>query len=206
MRSFGKLLVSTALVASLSLVAEGISLADPVSDEARFVQRINQDRANSGLGPLSADGPLVGAARNQSSRMAGSGSIFHNGNLPNEVPGGWESLGENVGSGASVDDLHASFMNSPSHRANVLGGFDRIGVGIVMSGSTYFVTEVFWKTISAPAAVSSVAAAPTTKLVKKCRKVRGRMVCKTRKVKVRKAKLRKGKIKARRSRSRSRRR
>lgn len=186
MRGFRKILVMSALVASLSLVAEGVSLADPVSDEGRFVQLINQDRANSGLGPLSVDGPLVDAARNQSSRMASSGTIFHNSNLPGEVPGGWQSLGENVGTGATVDDLHAAFMNSASHRANVLGAYDRIGVGIVMSGSTYFVTEVFWKTASAVAS-ASVSAAPAASTVKKCRKVKRRTICTKVKAKSRKA-------------------
>lgn len=188
MRGFRKILVMSALVASISLVAEGVSLADPVSDEGRFVQLINQDRANSGLGPLSVDGPLVDAARNQSSRMAASGMIFHNSNLPGEVPGGWQSLGENVGTGSSVDELHAAFMNSPGHRANVLGNYDRIGVGIVMSGSTYFVTEVFWKTVSAAASASAASASPAT--VKKCRKVKKRTICTKVKAKSRKAKVR----------------
>lgn len=190
MRGFRKILILMAMVASISLVAEGVSLADPVSDEARFVQLINQDRANSGLGPLSGDGPLVGAARNQSSRMAASGTIFHNSNLPGEVPGGWQSLGENVGTGATVDDLHAAFMNSPGHRANVLGNYDRIGVGIVMSGSTYFVTEVFWKTASASAPASASAAPAPAASVKKCRRVKRRTICSKVKAKRRKARRR----------------
>lgn len=187
MRGFRKVLILMAMVASMSLVAEGVSLADPVSDEARFVQLINQDRANSGLGPLSVDGPLVDAARNQSSRMAASGTIFHNSNLPGEVPGGWQSLGENVGTGATVDDLHAAFMNSPGHRANVLGNYDRVGLGIVMSGSTYFVTEVFWKTASASAPASASAAPAPAASVKKCRRVKGRTICSKVKAKSRKA-------------------
>lgn len=186
MRKFRKLLVVAAIMSSFGLIAEGVH-ADPATDEDLFVQSINASRAAHGLGPLSVDGSLVAAARAQSGRMAGAGTIFHNGNLPNEVPGGWQSLGENVGTGDSVDGLHQAFMNSPSHRANVLGDYDRVGIGIVMVGAQYYVTEVFWKT--AAAAPAQVGQAPTASgVVKSCRRVRGRTIC--RKVRKRVAKKR----------------
>lgn len=186
MRRIRKLSVLMAMVAALGLMAEGVS-ADPASDEDRFVQLINASRAGNGLGPLSVDGALVGAARSQSQRMASAGTIFHNQNLPNEVPGGWQSLGENVGTGGSVDSLHDAFMSSPGHRANVLGDYDRVGIGIVMVGAQYYVTEVFWKTAAAPAPTVAPAAAAGP-VVKACRRVRGRTICK--KVRARRAKRR----------------
>ena len=173
MRKSRKWLVMAAMSALIAMLAEDVASADTFSDEDRFVQLINSARAGSGLGGLSVDGSLVNSARAQSSRMAASGSIFHNSNLPNEFAGqNWASLGENVGMGSTVDDLHQAFMNSESHRANILGNYDRVGIGIVMSGSTYFVTQVFWKTQSTPTA-GAASATPT----KVCRRVRGRTRC-----------------------------
>lgn len=172
MRKQRKWLVIVAMSAMFGMLVEDVAVADTFSDEDRFVQLINSSRAAHGLGSLSVEGSLVNSARAQSSRMAASGTIFHNGNLPNEFAGqNWASLGENVGVGSTVDDLHNAFMNSQSHKANILGDYDRAGVGIVMSGSTYFVTQVFWKTRATPTAS---AASTTTKV---CKRVRGRVRC-----------------------------
>jgi cysteine-rich secretory family protein len=185
------LLVSSALIV-FGLLAENAS-ADQFSDEDRFIQLINSDRAASGLPGLAMDGTLRDLARRHSGEMAGAGQIFHNSGLASQVPGGWSAIGENVGVGGSVDGLHAAFMNSSGHRANVLGGYDKAGIGIVMSGSTIYVTEVFWKSASSPAAaapapqapapvaksVAAPAAAPAAARSKmKCRKVGRRVKCK----------------------------
>jgi hypothetical protein len=64
-------------------------------------------------------------------------------------------------------------MDSPGHRANVLGDYDRVGIGIVFDGATIFVTEEFWKT-AAPAPVVKKAS------VKKRRVARSRKVTRKR--------------------------
>lgn len=56
----------------------------------------------------------------------------------------WTSVGENVGVGSSVDQIHDAFMSSSSHRSNVLGGdFDLVGIGVISSGGQLWVTVVF---------------------------------------------------------------
>ena len=173
MRRVRGLFVLMAMTVMFCLVAEDFALADPITDEGRFVEIVNAHRPNVGLAPLTVDAALVASARSHSQRMASSGTIFHNQNLPNEFAGqNWAALGENVGTGGSVETIMDALMNSPAHRANILGDYDRIGVGIVMVGATYYVTQVFWKTSSGPAT-----ATVTTR--KSCRKVRGRTVCKT---------------------------
>jgi hypothetical protein len=178
---------------AVSLMAETASTIEATdflqlnpAGEDRFYQLINESRAAAGLPGLGVDGNLVVNARSHSGTMASQGTIFHNGALANQVPGGWSALGENVGIGGSVESLHAAFMNSPGHRANVLGDYDRMGVGIVMSGATIFVTEVFWKTSGAPPVAgaasggSGTVAGPAggrTVVTKRCRFVRGRRKC-----------------------------
>lgn len=119
--------------------------ADPAADEARFVDAINQYRAQNGLGPLVADTELLRVARNWSSQMRAAGEISHNTNLRTDVRANWRKLGENVGVGPTVADLHQAFIDSPAHRRNLLDPtFQRIGIGIVYdTDGTIFVTEQF---------------------------------------------------------------
>lgn len=143
--------ISTAVVLALGFMAEAAS-ADTMSDEAKFLQLINQDRAANGLGALIWMPQLVDSSRAHSADMAAQGTIFHTANL-GAIPGNWSMLGENVGMGGSVEALHQAFMNSPHHRDNILGDYDHMGIGIVMGGSTIFVTEQFWKTAPVRTAV-----------------------------------------------------
>jgi len=146
------ILVSTALMVTFGIMAQAAG-ADTVSDEQRFVQMINADRAANGLGALTWLPQIVDTSRSHSAEMAQAGNIFHTANL-GAIPGAWVLLGENVGMGGSVDALHQAFMNSPHHRENILGSYDKVGIGIVMGGSdgqTIFVTEQFWKSAPVPA-------------------------------------------------------
>jgi ribosomal protein L24E len=134
---------------------------DPGQAERGFLEVINAERAAAGLGTLTLDTQLSAVARDHSDEMASAGTIFHNLDLGKVVTGAWKMLGENVGVGGSVATLHKAFMASPKHRENVLGTYDRAGLGVVLKGSTIYVTEVFWlsKTPGATAAVSAPASA-----------------------------------------------
>lgn len=138
------LLVVAAMAVSAVLVVQTASAGSP-NPEAQFVDLVNADRAAAGLKPLRVDVALADVARTHSGRMSQAGTIFHNQNLASEVTGPWLLLGENVGVGPNVPDLHRAFMASTYHRENVLGDFTAVGVGIVMNGETIYVTEVFKK-------------------------------------------------------------
>lgn len=189
-----------ASVMALTVVPEP-AFADTGSDEATFVAKLNGLRASRGLRPLGVDGNLANMARGWSSQMASRGGISHNPNMASQAPGNWARLGENVGMGPNVDSLHNALVNSPSHYANMVNGYyDSVGVGVVQSGGTMFVTFNFMATGGAPqvaaAAPRSAAAAPVATRTT-CRKARrGRVVCK--RVSVRKARS----TKARRTRRR----
>ncbi|MGH2689229.1 MAG: CAP domain-containing protein, partial [Actinomycetota bacterium] len=135
---------------------------DPGQAERGFLEVINAERAAAGLGALTLDAQLSNVAREHSGRMAAEGTIFHNLDLGKIVTGAWKLLGENVGVGGSVAGLHRAFMASPKHAENVLGTYDRAGLGVVIQGSTIYVTEVFWlsKTSGATAGVQAPAKAP----------------------------------------------
>jgi uncharacterized protein YkwD len=111
--------------------------------EAEFVAAINRERAAAGRPTLAVAGDLTAVARQHSRRMAEQASLHHNPNLATDV-GGWQSVGENVGTGPSVSNVHRAFMGSPGHRGNILDPeWTQVGVGVVVSGGTIWVTEVF---------------------------------------------------------------
>lgn len=159
-----------ALVLGLLVFAgtSAVAWASP-SEEGEFVSLINQSRTSAGLAPLSVHGDLVTGARNHTARMIPTGTIFHSTSEQlSSVTTGWLVLGENVGKGGSTSSLHSAFMASPSHKANILGDFDRVGVGVGHDdGGKLYVTVIFMKSKSAPTttttqAPTTTAPAPTT--------------------------------------------
>jgi Cysteine-rich secretory protein family len=148
------------------IVALGVSLfpagahADTVSDEASFVAKINDLRISKGLPALEVNANLVAKARGWAAGMAAAGRIWHS-TLSDGITADWQKLGENVGMGGSVDGLHAAFVASPHHYENLVDpDFGSVGIGIAMSGSTIYVSEMFMELM--PAKATPVVKPPTT--------------------------------------------
>lgn len=145
------------LTAVLALLLAVIAVA-PASEarsvtpdrENQMVDLINRERAAVGRAPLSSDLQLTRVARDWSFTMGDAGRISHRSNLSSVVSSGWQRLAENVGVGPSIGSLHTGFMNSPGHRANVVGDFDRVGVGVVEQNGRLWVTVNFRKGGSGP--------------------------------------------------------
>ncbi|HKY77700.1 MAG TPA: CAP domain-containing protein, partial [Acidimicrobiia bacterium] len=157
-----KLVYGLILAFAVSALYPAAAQADTVSDEAAFVAKINELRASKGLGSLQVNANLTDKARAWSAGMADAGKIWHS-TLSDGVTENWKKLGENVGMGGSVDGLHRAFVNSPGHYANLVDpAFTHIGIGIVMGGSTIYVTEVFMQLmpVKAPVAVTTPTTAP----------------------------------------------
>jgi Cysteine-rich secretory protein family len=134
-----------AIVATVTaaIALAGFAAAASSSQESDFVSRINAERTSRGLGAVSVSSDLVDVARRWSAKMAASGSISHDPNIGNEISG-WTKLGDNVGRGPDVDSIHTAFMNSSEHRSIILDpGYTQVGVGVVASGDTLYVTEIF---------------------------------------------------------------
>src|SRR5437868_2218399 len=162
----GLLLGMALLAPALSTALAAPAYADPGSEEARFVDLTNQLRVNHGLQPLASSGTLVSIARRWSSNMAAAGAISHNMNLPNEVSLAWEKLGENVGTGSTVDSIQNAFINSPHHYENLVDpSYNYVGIGVVDSGGKIYVTVDFmaYSGQSAPAPAPAPAATRTTR-------------------------------------------
>lgn len=141
-----------ALVLLVPMLAGSVSTSGattPETQEFSFLRSANEARAAAGLGPLKMSTSLVDYARIHSARMLQAGKIFHTEDLAavaNERVPRWQRAGENVGVGGTVESLHAAFMNSPGHKANVLGDYNYVGMGVVQGSGRMYITQFFAKT------------------------------------------------------------
>ncbi len=141
------LMFSVAGVATTYRVAHA---ADAPTDEAEFVQRINELRSSKGLAPLKVSNDLVRGARLWATEMRTAGGISHmpEARMRADITGPWCKIGENVGEGPEVSILHDAFVASPAHLKNLLDpDFDSVGIGIVYAsdgdGEVIYVTQRF---------------------------------------------------------------
>lgn len=117
------------------------------SAESDFVSLINSTRTANGLPAVTTSASLNSYAAWHSSEMLSADAIYHS--SADELWGAGSSeaiaMGENVGRGNTPASLHEAFMNSPTHRANILGDWDRVGVGTMQGKDRLYVTVIFEK-------------------------------------------------------------
>lgn len=131
----------------------------PTEEEIRFVEMVNRERARRGLSQLSIDPLLIAVAREHSAEMRDKNYFNHTSPTPGiKTPldrylkatsrrPPYACVGENLFycSVTDVDRGHVAFMNSPTHRENVLfPRFEKIGVGIVKNEKgEFWVTQMY---------------------------------------------------------------
>jgi uncharacterized protein YkwD len=108
---------------------------------------INGDRAAAGLRLLSWNSCLYSVAVSNATRMAAQGFISHT-NGPNVDLGCHlgSYAGENVGywtGGVNDSQINTMFMNSPDHRANIMGSYHYVATAWVTAsnGVAYIAVE-----------------------------------------------------------------
>jgi uncharacterized protein YkwD len=113
----------------------------PVTIGSAQQAMINQDRAANGLGPLTWSSCLYNVAAGNANRMAAQGYISHtNGPSVDLNCGLGRQAGENVGwwsKGVNDSQINTMFMNSPEHRANILGPYHYVATAWVVAANGY---------------------------------------------------------------------
>ena len=108
----------------------------------------NQSRRTHGTQALRMDHRVSHQVKQHSRKMARSEALFHTANVPRYLRGrNYNWWGENVGFSYQSDlgSLQRAFMNSPSHRQNVLNrAYDRVGIGVERHDDRIWVTLVFY--------------------------------------------------------------
>src|SRR3954469_5159273 len=140
------LVVSLSAGTTAVALAPGIAFPSSYDLEAQFIAKMNAARQSAGMAPYAVASDLSSIARQHSAEMASRQSLYHNPSLTSDVQN-WRAVGENVGEGPTVSDIHTAFMNSPEHRANILDhDFTQVGVGVVVDKhGIIWVTENFRK-------------------------------------------------------------
>ncbi len=111
---------------------------------------VNASRAAAGLPPVAENIVLDIKADNWAQQMRNQCRIWHS-RLADGAPPQWRKLGENVGMGGNISQIHNAYMNSPGHRANVLDpAFTEMGTAAVWGECngyrTLFTVHVFMAT------------------------------------------------------------
>lgn len=126
------------------------------SYEQQVLDSINNIRAANGLGPLAASQTLTNIARSRSADMLSRGYFSHYTpeglNIFNILKSNgisYRNAGENLAhsqpaSAGTPQAFADAWMNSPTHRANILRGeYGQIGIGLAENGGRRVVTTVF---------------------------------------------------------------
>jgi uncharacterized protein YkwD len=121
------------------------------SPESILLNAANHDRATLGLPLFQWDANLAAAARLHAQIMAQRSMLSHqfSGEQPlqiraMEAGARFSVIAENVAEGPSPQGLHAQWMHSPPHRANLLDrDLNSIGIAVVQSGNLLFAVQDF---------------------------------------------------------------
>ena len=146
-RPLGAVLASALAVLLLSGLLTSCETTD--ADRNAVVDQINASRAAAGLGALRQHDSLNIKADKWAVAMRDRCQISHS-TLADGAPANWRKLGENVGRGGSIEQVHVAYMNSAGHRANILdGSFNFVGAGAVWGTCggqrTVFTVHVFMR-------------------------------------------------------------
>lgn len=102
---------------------------------------INQDRAAYGLGPLTWNNCLYSVAVANARRIAAQGYLSHTSGPQSDLNCGLgRQGGENIGywtGGVNDPQLNTMFMNSPEHKANILGPYHFVATAWVVAANGY---------------------------------------------------------------------
>jgi hypothetical protein len=148
----------------LSLFFSGLSAPTPANaataDISTIYAETNAARTSAGLRALRHNTAMNAVAQAWAKQMAVNNSMSHNPNYSSQIPSGWSRASENVAYGYTSGTVVDAWLNSPGHRANIMGDVTDVGIG-------YFVDAegVAWSVQNFAKYATSTAPAPSTQPV-----------------------------------------
>jgi len=124
--------------------------ADPAAAREIF-ERVNRAREAAGLGPLQWRDDLAVVAAGHAREMYLGGYFAHEspergtvGDRLRAASIDYSIAGENLALAATPDEVHDGLMESPGHRANILGeDFEEVGIAVVRGPLGLMTVQVF---------------------------------------------------------------
>ena len=89
------------------------------AERNQVIQMVNVSRAGAGLRALSENTQLDIKADGWARHLRDVCTLSHS-TLSDGAPRQWMKLGENVGYGGAIDQVHQAYLESPGHRANIM--------------------------------------------------------------------------------------
>jgi uncharacterized protein YkwD len=135
---------------ALTLTVGALSSCESTEEERNQVLAlVNQSRAEAGLRSLKPNVVLSMKADAWAQKLRDECALSHS-RLADGAPKEWIKLGENVGFGGSIDQVHTAYLNSPGHRANIMDpAFTSMGSAAVWGDCSgqhrVFTVQVFMK-------------------------------------------------------------
>lgn len=146
LRPFTTMFVVVGMIAGAEL-SSAIATEFLADKERELTALMNQEREVRGLPPLPTSDALRTVTRRHTQRMMLDGRIFHSESLSAEIEEffpNWSKLGENVGVGPDIPRTHRAFMDSTSHRGNILdNAWQTLAVGVMADGGRLYMTQRF---------------------------------------------------------------
>lgn len=148
---------ATLLIASVIFLPQGGFAQEKESSAGQVLFDLaNRERTAQGLPPLKWDDTLARAAHGHALRMAQRNSLSHQ--FPGE-PGlaaratgagsRFSTIAENVAEGPSAAYIHAQWMKSPPHRANILDkDLDSVGIAVAEREGQLFAVADFSRAVA----------------------------------------------------------
>jgi hypothetical protein len=134
--------VTAGLLAVAALLVPAAPAAAAESDTVYSL--LNDSRWANGQAGLLRNASLDQVAADWAAGLAASGTLAHNPDYAAQIPGGWSNAGENVAQGQpDAGSMHAAWMASPGHRANILGDYTDVGIAFLAAGGTTWGVQVF---------------------------------------------------------------
>jgi Cysteine-rich secretory protein family len=169
MRFLRKIVIALAALSLTTVLASATAshaATDPSVAGDQFFALLNATRNTLGHGELQRDTGLDALALDWANHMADvydTTRTIRSKDLPSSncdavsalchrpslgasgaaIEPGWRAIGENVGTGGAVEGLHDAFVKSPGHFANIIGNYNRVGIGVVVRNERIWVTFNF---------------------------------------------------------------
>ena len=112
---------------------------------------VNRSRIEAGVDPVARSTPLAAVGEGHALEMYQAGYFSHqsptSGSVADRVTAAgipYLVVGENLALAATARTVHEGLMDSPGHRANILGSdFTRLGIGVIRGPHGLMVVQVF---------------------------------------------------------------
>jgi uncharacterized protein YkwD len=149
-----------ALIAIAALAAGAFAAVGPIGSPGgpptmdaatitiAFEWAINVERGERGMPALYIDQVESSQALTWSTLMAFTDTLAEDPHAPAAIAAydpSWQQESENVGVGGTPQSIEAAFMASAPHRANILGAYTHVGVGVVVADGRIWITERFYR-------------------------------------------------------------